>query len=147
MKNTLDVRNKIVALHKSKSDPAKLAECLYFTNQLLTSSPGLEREARAAQYRLLAKRIPEKSSLLWQALGCAMIILGASMVTLGTICLMTTIPGFGITTAPSIGLATAGMGLLNLGLFTRSHHESAERKMQRLSSVVNREEPGMILSN
>ena len=140
-KDTINIRNKMMALHQQKEDPTKLAHCLDLTNRLLTSPPGQERIHIAKEYKQVATTFRNMSSLLWKALGIAMCALGATVLSVGGLSLLS-IGSAG----PGISIAAAGAGLIGFGLFTLKRHESAEKKMNSLQTAIIAE-PGAILSN
>lgn len=119
-KQTIAVRNALIALAKQGEDKTNLAGILNLTSRLLTAAPGEERKALASQCRLSALAKQENPSPAWKAFGIAMIIMGTLILGLGV---LTCIAAGPIGAAPVIGgalILAAGAGMFARG---RSHPE------------------------
>jgi hypothetical protein len=108
------VRKKLKALLEQNKTPEPLIrEYTKMTNELLTSDPRSEKhETLLNKYQKLAKQAQTSHSPGMQALGIAMILLAAVVITIGALTIPINPVSGGIMTAGGVALlTTAGFGL------------------------------------
>jgi hypothetical protein len=131
-KQTIAVKNALIALAKQGEDKTNLAGILNLTSRLLTAAPGEERKALASQCKLLALTKQQDPSPAWKALGIAMIIMGTLILGLGVLACIAAGP---IGAAPVIGGALILAG--GVGMFTRGcSHPEPQKLMNKLSDSI-----------
>ncbi|WP_133127970.1 hypothetical protein [Legionella nagasakiensis] len=132
-----EVQRTVTALHKAGEDPRRLADELARTEQLLTAPPGEERDKLRRAYEHHGAELQKHPSRLWQALGVAMMVLGAAIAAVGVLAIVGTL---GIGTAPGIGMAVGGGALLaaGIGLFAaNSRRPSAPKDPEETATPDN----------
>ncbi len=134
---TIAVRNKISALHQMGQDPKSLTQDLELTNRLLMAKPGEERQAITALYQQRAKNAQNSHSPALQALGIAMMLLGAAIAAISALFLINPATiGNGV--AGVMGAATllaTGIGLFAYG---RTRADDATTLMTHLGENMNK---------
>lgn len=119
-----EVKRTVTALHEAGEDPQRLADEVDRTTQLLTAAPGKQRDELRQDYERHGAELQKHPSRLWQALGVAMMVLGAAIAAIGIVAIVGTM---GIGTAPGIGMTVGGTALLaaGIGLFAANTRKSS----------------------
>lgn len=138
------VRDRLVAIYPKSANKKELTHCLDFTNRLLRSSPGEERNTLAARYLELATTTRSSRSPVLQALGVAMMLLGLVVTSLGGALCLSPAPIGVAGILGGLGLFATGVSMFNSG---RPNYKTAELMNDLQIDILNSSTNGPLISS